>query len=92
MPAGAHEVAGPVTNDGPSGAAEIREYELSNTTFRNGLPRLGVEHFGDKLRFDDVQARLRITRIAVGADFSGAGMIEALRAPRPLYSIANLWD
>ena len=74
-PAGLHQIACPIADDGPAWPSEVRQDELSPLAVRYGLQGQRIDDLGDELGFVDVQPQLRLAGIGVGSDLGGARVI-----------------
>src|SRR5207237_2190611 len=84
-----HQVASAIADQGHAGAAEVGRHELTLAAVRHGLEGLRIDHFKDKLRFDQVYAGLRLAAKARGAELGHARVVETPSAEGLLNASAD---
>jgi hypothetical protein len=82
------QVAGAVADHREAPAPEVGEHQFAAFARCHGFAGHRVDHFGDVLALDQVRAAgLDMAFEGMGADFRGAGVVEALGGPGGLDAV-----
>ncbi len=86
------QVAGAIANQRRADAPQVGEHELARRRRRDRRAGARVDHLGDELGFDQVDAAPSRAREAGRAHLGHTGVVDAARPPCLLDSIADLRD